>query len=162
MFNFVQENQSLTMILLISSVVLLIWVVYLQIRLVLLNKKNREMFQGVKVDNLEELLLKQVKQVNQNASDIQKLSQFAQKISDTTDICIKKVVLMRFNPFDDTGGDQSFALALLDSFDNGVVISSLHSREGTRVYAKPIAKGQTKYHLSDEEKTVLQKAMGQK
>src|SRR5690606_20461367 len=150
----------LTMILLITGVVLLLWVIYLQIRLALLNKKNREMFQGVKTGNLEEVLLKQIKQINQNTTDIGKLSQFAQKISDTADICIKKVVLMRFNPFNDTGGDQSFAVALLDSFDNGVVISSLHSREGTRVYAKPIEKGQTKYHLSDEEKAVLDKAMG--
>lgn len=73
MLNFIQSNQSvLTMILLIAGVVLLIWVIYLQIRLALLNKKSREMFQGVKTGNLEEVLLKQIKQINQNSGDIQK------------------------------------------------------------------------------------------
>lgn len=69
---------------------------------------------------------------------------------------IQKIGLSRFNPFKDTGGDQSFILTLLNKYDTGVVISSLHSRTGTRWYAKKIVKGKgIEYDLSsDEEKAV--------
>jgi len=69
---------------------------------------------------------------------------------------IQKIGLSRFNPFKDTGGDQSFILTLLNEQDTGVVISSLHSRTGTRWYAKKVIKGKgTEYDLStDEDKAI--------
>jgi hypothetical protein len=74
-------------------------------------------------------------------------------------IAFQKVGFVRFNPFQDTGGDQSFALALLDQEDNGFVISSLYGREGTRVYAKAIERGVPKQAISEEEKAVLEHAI---
>lgn len=69
---------------------------------------------------------------------------------------IQKVGLLRFNPFNDTGGDQSFILALVDSQNSGVVISGLYSRSGTRWYAKRVIKGEgTEHELSKEEKKAL-------
>ena len=64
-----------------------------------------------------------------------------------------------YNPFSDTGGDQSFAIALLDSLGNGVVLSSLHSRTDTRVFAKAVQNGRSKYQLSDEEQDAIKKAL---
>lgn len=76
---------------------------------------------------------------------------------------IQKVGLLRFNPFKDTGGDQSFILALLDGNTNGVVISGLYSRSGTRWYAKRIVSGKgVEYELSDEEKRAIQQAVPMK
>ena len=72
---------------------------------------------------------------------------------------IRKIGFIRFNPFENTGGDQSFALALLDGRENGVIISSLYTREGVRVYAKEIADGTSKHPLSGEEKQALGRAM---
>lgn len=73
---------------------------------------------------------------------------------------IQKVSVLRYNPFGDTGGDQSFAIALLDAKNSGVIISSLHGRDRTRIYAKPITAGDaTPYELSSEEKNVLEEAM---
>jgi len=77
-------------------------------------------------------------------------------------ISIQKVGFLRFNPFTDTGGNQSFALALLDRENNGVVISSLYTREGVRVYAKRIEAGTSKNQLSKEEQQVLEEAMHEK
>ena len=71
---------------------------------------------------------------------------------------LQKVGLVRYNPFSDAGGDQSFALALLDGRGNGVVISSLYGREMNRVYAKRIEGGAAKYPLTDEEKEALHNA----
>ena len=69
---------------------------------------------------------------------------------------------MRFNPFrEDTGGNLSFALALLDADDNGIVLSSLHSRQTTRVYIKAITAGQADQQLSEEESAALRQARGE-
>lgn len=72
---------------------------------------------------------------------------------------IQKVGLLRFNPFKDTGGDQSFTLALVDAQDTGVIISSLHTRTGTRWYAKHVLRGKGAEHeLSKEEEEALRSA----
>jgi hypothetical protein len=73
---------------------------------------------------------------------------------------VQNVGLVRFNPFQDTGGDQSFALALLDKRGDGVVISSLHTRTSTRMYARPIKAGAANSSLSGEEAQAVQQAMG--
>ena len=74
---------------------------------------------------------------------------------------VQRTGLVRYNPFEDTGGNQSFAVALLDADGDGVVVSSLHARQITRVYAKAIARGRSEAALSDEEAEALKIAMGQ-
>ncbi len=71
----------------------------------------------------------------------------------------QRIGMVRFNPFEDTGGNQSFALALLDANGDGVIVSSLHSRTGTRVYAKGVTAGRSEAALSDEESRAVQDAM---
>ncbi len=71
----------------------------------------------------------------------------------------QRVGLVRFNPFEDTGGNQSFALALLDANGDGLVVSSLHSRAGTRLYAKAVAAGRSETALSDEETRAVTEAL---
>jgi hypothetical protein len=66
--------------------------------------------------------------------------------------------MVRFQAFPETGGDQSFALALVDGGGNGVVISALYSRDGTRVYGKPLAAWVSTYNLSEEEEEALERA----
>ena len=73
---------------------------------------------------------------------------------------LQKVSMMRFNPFSDTGGDQSFAIALLDGQNNGIVLSGLYVKSGPMVYAKPIQQGASRYALSREEQEVLEQAIG--
>ncbi len=73
---------------------------------------------------------------------------------------IQRLALLRYNPYDDTGGDQSFSVALLNKKGDGVVVTSLHSRSGTRVFGKPVVSGKSdKYQFSKEEAEVLKKAM---
>jgi uncharacterized protein DUF4446 len=70
----------------------------------------------------------------------------------------QRVGVVRFNPFEDTGGNQSFALALLDADGNGWVLSSLHARSGTRVYAKSIQGGRPEGAVSEEESAAIRQA----
>lgn len=89
-------------------------------------------------------------------SDIQELYSISNQIHALANRSLFKLGVIRFNPFKDIGGDQSFSVAFLDGKNSGVVLSSLHTREGTRVYAKPIAEGQAeKYPLTEEEKRAV-------
>ncbi|MBI4036266.1 DUF4446 family protein [Candidatus Daviesbacteria bacterium] len=73
---------------------------------------------------------------------------------------IQRVELLRYNPYEDTGGDQSFSIALLDNKGDGLVLTSLHTRAGTRVFSKPVVSGKSgKYNFSREEQEVVSKAM---
>ena len=72
---------------------------------------------------------------------------------------IQRVGLVRYNPFEDTGGNQSFAIALTDASGSGFILSSLHSRTGTRVYAKAVNNGRSDGALSEEETEALRLAM---
>jgi len=70
----------------------------------------------------------------------------------------QRVGLVRYNPFEETGGNQSFALALLDADGDGWVLSSLHARAGTRIYAKSINAGRSEAGLSSEETAAIEQA----
>lgn len=73
---------------------------------------------------------------------------------------VQKVKLIRYNPFNDVGGDQSFSIALLDNKGEGVVLTSLHNRSGTRVFAKPVIPSNiNQYELSKEEELVIKEAL---
>lgn len=73
---------------------------------------------------------------------------------------VQKLGIVRYNPYNDTGGDQSFAVALLDAKGNGLVISSLHNRSITRVYSKPVVRGEEgAYPFSEEERAAIKRAM---
>lgn len=78
-----------------------------------------------------------------------------QRLSSIAAASIQKTAIIRFNPFKTTGGDQSFVLALLDNHDNGLLLTSIHSREGTRVYIKPVQYGSSDHTLSREEQSAL-------
>jgi len=104
---------------------------------------------------LNELLEKEIK----IEKGIIALDKKVAELDEESQFFIQKVGMLRFNPFNDTGGDQSFILSLLDERDTGVVISSLHTRTGTRWYAKKIIEGKAVDHeLSQEEKDAISKA----
>jgi len=73
---------------------------------------------------------------------------------------LQRVGIVRYNPFADTGGQQSFAVAMLDSRGSGFVISSLHSRQATRIYLKQVSAGRSDTALSDEESEAIKQALG--
>lgn len=86
------------------------------------------------------------------------LTTLHQELIDKAALASQKISIVRFNPFGDTGGDQSFVLAVLDDHNSGYVLTSIHGRGGTRVYVKPIDFGKSKYNLSTEEQQALMQA----
>ncbi len=80
-------------------------------------------------------------------------------IDERTKRSLQHIGMVRYNPFDDTGSDQSFAIALLDDRRDGVVLSSLHGRANTRIFAKPVAAGVSAHNLSEEEAQAIRIAV---
>jgi len=147
------------LIILIILAILLIVDILLLIGIFQLKKKVRIFMKGKKVKDIEEVVSEQLKRIENSEDKIKELSQWNEKLQGICDISITKVGIVRFNPFKDTGGDQSFVIALLDSHNDGLVLSSLYTREGTRIYSKPIEKGISNYNLSKEEEEAIKKAI---
>jgi len=124
------------------------------------NRRITKFFNGKDGKSIEKVLEFEMQRMKKTENDIKKLSGNVKWIEGISTKSVSKVGILRFNPFKDKGGDQSFSIALLDYKDNGVVVSSLHSTENTRVYAKPISEGKSKYQLTNEEEEVLKKATG--
>ena len=91
--------------------------------------------------------------------DIKELSQNLADFKKESEKTLQKIGIVRFNPFKEIGGDQSFSIAVLNSNNNGFIITSLYGQEANRVYAKPINNGTSVHSLSKEEKEALDKAM---
>jgi hypothetical protein len=123
-----------------------------------LNQVRSQFFSsGIKKD-LEQVLVDQNRLITQNAQRIEHLENDVASLFTINKINIQKIGFMRFNPFDDAGGNISFVLALLNAHNDGVVISSLHGREGTRVYSKVIKGGESESKLTAEEVEAVQQA----
>jgi len=142
----------------ITIVLLVIWNIFLNCQLWRIKKKLKTFFNGKKASDLEGVLFEEIKRLKKAEGDIKQLFKSSNILKKMAKQSIQKVSVVRFNPFKETGGDQSFAIALLDSNDNGLIISSLYSRQGTRIYSKSIEAGQSKYPLSKEELEALKKA----
>lgn len=113
---------------------------------------------GLEVTDLKKVLEKVLMRGETNTVEIKILSKRIDLIEENGKYHIQKVGLVRFNPFKELGGDHSFSLAILDSHDSGIVITSLHTRDRTRVYMKDIKKGKSESELSAEEKSALTSA----
>ena len=84
---------------------------------------------------------------------------FCKNLDENLSKCIQKVGIVRYSAFKDTGSDLSFAAALLDEDNNGIVFNGIYSREMSNIYAKPVENGKSKYTISEEEMEAIEKAV---
>jgi hypothetical protein len=107
---------------------------------------------------IEELLVEHIQKVHEVAASQSQMMDRCNSIEKNLQQCIQKTGIIRYNPFDEMGGDLCFAIALLDDQDNGIVLNGIYSREGSYTYAKAIEAGKSKYTLSAEEVQALDMA----
>jgi hypothetical protein len=146
---------SVAVIALVLALLALGGVVLLLARQQRLLGQYQQLMKGTSGGDLETLLHEHVGRVNNVASQMEQSSALIHELEEQTRYSLQHAELVRFNPFRDTGGDQSFALALADSDGNGVVLSSLHTRDMTRVYAKPLHTWASTHSLTDEEQQAI-------
>ena len=123
-----------------------------------LSDRLNGMLGGTDGTSIEHTLTSHLKRVASVDQRLAQLNDEYTRLAAMTSLASQKISLVRFNPFGDTGGDQSFSLAVLDAHDSGYVLTSIHGREGTRVYVKPVDLGKSKYTLSVEEQQALHQA----
>ncbi|MFA6177604.1 MAG: DUF4446 family protein [Candidatus Paceibacterota bacterium] len=125
--------------------------------IIITEKRLKRFFLGKKAKDLEDTLIT----LENNITELNKARDIIQKditiINDKLKKSIRGLETMRFNPFPDQGSNQSFAIGMLNEENDGLVISSLYSRERMSVFAKPIKNGKSEYELTAEEKEVLKK-----
>ncbi|HEX9549728.1 MAG TPA: DUF4446 family protein [Candidatus Limnocylindrales bacterium] len=140
----------------IATLLLLILAIVEARRIGRLRSRLAALTRGSDERSLEAILEAHLTRVHEVVRDVDAVEARTAILERDLKLAFSRVGLVRFNPFEDTGGNQSFALALLDVHGDGFVLSSLHARGGTRVYAKAVTGGKAEAALSDEEAQALQ------
>lgn len=127
-------------------------------------KTLRAQYQGLTAGtdggSLDAVLNQHMDNVREALAQAATASETAQRVEELGRSHIQHVAVVRYNPFSNTGGDQSFVLALADYNGDGALINSLHTRDGTRIYAKPLASWGSAHSLTQEEEEALARARG--
>ena len=121
-------------------------------------RKYDTLMSGKKGSDLEKIILLRFKEMDQVKANAKRITKEHKLIKKQLSGCYNKMGLVKYDAFDEMAGKLSFSLALLNEENSGVVINSMHSREGCYTYAKEIIKGESYIPLSEEEKNALERA----
>jgi Protein of unknown function (DUF4446) len=155
--DFLSSNAP-AIVLVLAALCLLMIVMLQSLQVSKLSRRIDDLTGGVEGGDLETILAQHLETVRQVGRDLDEVTARTAMIESSARHHFAREGLIRFNPFPDTGGNQSFALALLDESDDGFVVSSLHSRTGTRIYAKAVVGGKADTSLSTEEQDAIDEA----
>ena len=151
------ENENYVLAIVIVHIILIIVTIINTILIIRANGKYVKFMKKLgNGSNLDEMMKDYIKDVKEIKKDNAEIKAYYTKLDSDIASCIQKVGLVRYNAFKDVGSDLSFAVALLDRNDNGVVLNGLYGSESSNIYAKPIKKGVSSYKLSEEEEYALE------
>ena len=159
--NYVVNNTSYMIAILgVLMIIMYLLIINLYYNLNYMKKRYKKMMTGVDDGaNLERMLLGHIDETRSVAQENEKLKAENKRIDDLLKRALTRVSVVRFRAFEDMGSDLSYSVALLDSHNNGVVMSSIFGREDSRSYVKPIENGTSTYQLTAEEEQALREAM---
>ncbi|MGI8967488.1 MAG: DUF4446 family protein [Chloroflexota bacterium] len=140
-------------------VLVTIWTFATQRSLRRLQARVDGVFAEAGADNTARMLVEYLNTVRSTAKMVERIKAEHDQMAALMPSVVRHVGLVRFSPFHDTGGDQSFALAVLDGGSSGVIVTGLHSRHDSRLYVKPIEAGSSAYSLTPEEREAIQRAL---
>jgi hypothetical protein len=146
------------LVVLLGFLVLAAWQASTNVRLNRMVRHYRNLAVGVEGQPLDQLLQRILDRADIEQATLRELEERISVLGVQVTGHLQNVGLVRYNAFDDTGGDHSFALALLDAHGNGALVNGLYHRDVSRVYAKPIRDWKSTYSLSDEERESIRKA----
>lgn len=121
--------------------------------------RYRRLMRGANNKNLEELIITQLDKIDESKEISERAIEECKKINNEMKGCVQKIAIMRYKAFDDVGSDLSFSIAILDDYNDGVILTGIYGRQESTTYAKPIDKGISRYDLSEEEIHVLNEAV---
>lgn len=154
------NNEYVILGVIIVNIMLLILYISNSIKLNSINKKYNKFLKKLgNGENIEEDLKVYINKVEEVENTNKEIIEYCENLEKELSKSIKKIGIVRYNAFKDTGSDLSFALALLNDDNNGVVLNGIYSREMSNIYAKPIVNGESKYTISDMEQEAINKAI---
>lgn len=165
MENFLEilKNDNTLIIFTILFIILFIGFLVLLTKVAKLNKKYKSFIKKLgNGNNIEEDLENYMYRVEKVEKQNLEILSFCQELEKNVSGCVQKVGIVRYSAFKDTGSDLSFALAMLDENNNGVVLNGIYSREMSNIYAKPVENGKSKYTITEEEEQAINKAIESK
>lgn len=149
----------ITLVLTAVIIILAIWLLILSFRFFKLRKKYNNYMESSNGRSIEDKIDAYFNEFNKLNSNIKDLDKQLKELTLKNKRNFNKVGFVRFSAFSEVGSDLSFAIALMDSYNNGFVISSIYGRDDNRFYAKPLENGTSKYRLSEEEELAIKRAL---
>ena len=159
LIEYLKTDNYLLVSFIINIVLIVLLLVNLVITIVSIIKYKTLMKKLGNGNNLDEMLRGYLKEVERISKENKEIENYYIKLDNDLDSCIQKVGLVRFNAFKDVGSNLSFALAMLDRENNGVVLNGIYGSEYSNIYAKPIKNAKSEYQLSDEEVNAIDLAI---
>lgn len=145
--------------LLLVFTVVIVWLIGVSFLVLRVLSHFNRLTKGVTNKTFSEILKEQLEQDKQTKLELKKVLAESSKLREESSFFLQKIGIIRFNPFSDIGGDQSFSMALLDRANNGIVMTALYARTGMRWYVKTVKNGKgVEHELTSEEKDALKKA----
>lgn len=157
--NFIKTDNFLMILALINIIIVFIMFINTIIIAKLKNKYEKFIKKIGNGNNIEEDLEKYMTKIEQIENVNKEIIKYCKNLDKEINGCLQKVGIVRYSAFKDTGSDLSFALALLDEKNDGVILNGIYSREMSNIYAKPISNGKSEYTLSKEEEEAIYKAI---
>ncbi|MFC5653189.1 DUF4446 family protein [Paenibacillus solisilvae] len=127
-------------------------------RLKRIKQNFNEFMNGTGVEDLEQIIISMKERISQREASHEKLKLSVEAIAERMKNKKGNVGFLRYNAFAEKGNDLSFSIAVVDDQEDGMVLSGLHSRDQTFVYAKPVKQGESQYTLTPEEKEAITQA----
>ena len=143
----------------VIAVILLALLINLYMKVSYMKKRYRKMMTGADGANLERMLIDHLNETQEVSDENAAIKRENERLDNLLQLAITRVGVVRFRAFDDMGSDLSYAVALLASYNDGVILTSIFGREDSRSYVKPVEKGQSTYQLMPEEQQALDEAM---
>lgn len=155
----VSNTTESIMVLMGSVIFLLILLIFNSVRFSRFKKKYYTLVGDMDNENVENILMDSKNELNKIRLEQDDIEKDIEKLQKRFSLAIQNVGLIKYNAFGDMGPELSYSVALLDEYLNGVVITSIHGREQSTSYAKPVVKGKSDYSLSVEEMQAIEKAI---
>ncbi len=158
-FNFIKTDYFYLSIILILIILFILYIINI-IKLLKIKKEYRDFMKKIgNGENIQESLEKYINELELIKKENNKIKDYYKKLDNKVAKCTQKIGLIRYSAFKDTGSDLSFALALLNEENTGIVLNGIYSMEMSNIFSKPVEKGVSKYTLSEEEKQAINVAI---
>ena len=154
------SSNILMIVILVINVLIFVLYVLSNIKLSKLRKNYSDFMAKLgKGENIDIMIKDYVSQVQDIKQENKEIEKYCEVLENKENKCLQKIGLVRYNAYKDTGSNLSFAVAILDGENSGIVLNGIYTRDSSNIYCKNVEKGESSYALSKEENEAIYKAI---